>query len=227
MELRSALLFVGVIASSALLNSQTIAWEVNGVNAGATNPFPATTISITNITSAALTLGSGVTTSSAANTFGGSEFNQTSLVDAISGADYIAFSVTVNAGYRLSVSNISFNSGVGSATTFNGALLSGPTGFTSSDSLNTYSFSTAGAPAQSVSLSGVTALQSIVGTVEFRLYGWRDTSGTSTFRIRDLSGNDLVITGTTSPIPEPSAYAALAGLATLGLAATRRRRRAA
>jgi hypothetical protein len=216
----STALFLGTLNFA---HAQLATWEVTGVNAGATNPFSANTLG-GNVLSASLTLGSGVTTSSTADTFGGSNFDQTSLSAAITGGDYISFIITPSAGYSISISSITFNSGVATAVTnFNGSLLSSVTGFTSSDSLLTYSFSTTGAAAQSVSLSGITGLQNVTSAIEFRLYGFRDTTGTSTFRIRNLTGSDLIINGSVSAVPEPATFAFLAGAATLGLAAFRRR----
>lgn len=219
------ILIAVILGTINLAYAQLATWEVNTVNAGSTNPFSATTLA-SNVMSANLALGSGVSASTAADTFGGSNFNQISLSNAITGGDYISFSISPSIGYSISISSITFNSGVSTTVTnFNGNLLSSVTGFTSSDSLLTYSFSALGASAQSVTLSAISSLQNVTSAVEFRLYGFRDTSGTSTFRIRNLSGNDLVINGTASVIPEPSTFTFLAGTAVLGLAAFRRRSR--
>lgn len=206
------------------LMAQPAIWEITGANASTTNPRAATSLG-TNITSASLTLGSGVTASNSGDTFGGSGFNSTTLSTAISGGDYLSFTITPADGFAISISSLSLNSGVSTAVTnFNVSLLSSATGFTGADSLYNYSFSTAGAPTQSITLTGVTALQNVSGSLEFRLYGWRDTAGTSTFRIRNLSGNDLVINGSVSAIPEPSAFAAAAGVLALSGVIWHRRR---
>lgn len=218
----ATLLSCSVNSASA---QQLASWEVTSVDAGATNPLNATTLG-DNIASAYLTLGSGVSASGTADTFGGTGFNQTSLADAISAGDYISFSLTPDTGSTMRLSSISFNSGVGSAiTNFHGSLLSSATGFTALNSLHNYSFSTAGAPTQVVTLSGVSELQNVTSAIEFRLYGFRGLDGTSTFRIRNLSGDDLIIQGTvTAPVPEPATYGLFGGLSALGLAAFRRRR---
>jgi hypothetical protein len=203
--------------------AQLASWEVSGVNASATNPFAANSLG-SSVSAASLSLGAGVSASSSADTFGGSGFDQVSLSAAITNADYISFSITPTNGFSLGLSSISFNTGVATAVTnFNVALLSSATGFTSSDTLYTYSFSTSGASAQNANLTSFVALQNATTALEFRLYGFRDTAGTSTFRVRNLSGSDLVISGTASAIPEPSTTALLAGLATLSLAFYRRR----
>jgi len=220
---KTLLLTALLLGTVSLACAQLASWEVTGVNAGSTHPFSATTLN-NSVMSANLTLGSGVSASSSGDTFGGSNFDQTSLSSAITGGDYISFTITPRIGHNINISSITLNSGVVTAVTnFNGSLLSSATGFTSSDSLLSYSFSIAGAAAQSVTLSGITGLQNVTAGIEFRLYGFRDTTGTSTFRIRNLSGADLVINGTASAIPEPSTLGFLAGASVLGLAAFRRR----
>jgi len=220
-------LYLGLSAlalASTPAAAQLVSWDVSGITAEVRNPFSGSVGS--NIDSASLFLGTGVQTSSAGSTFGAGGFNQTSLASAISDGDYLAFSITSTAGYTASISSISLNFGVSSATSnFNVALLSSATGFTSGDALWTSSFSTTTPAPATITLTNTAALQSLSSTTTFRLYGWRDTSGTSTFRIRDLSGNDLTVAGTTSPVPEPATYAALlGGLVLLGTVLQRRHR---
>ncbi|MEZ0218249.1 MAG: beta strand repeat-containing protein [Rariglobus sp.] len=82
--------------------------------------------------------------------------------------------------------------------------------------INDFSFTTlAGYGVGTYTLLGAT---SIVGTLGSNLTG---TVG-GLDAVLSISGNDLVLT--VSSIPEPSTYAALAGLGVLGLAAVRRRR---
>jgi len=223
--LRYLFVTISLIASTTL-SAQLATWEVTGQNAAANNPLQATTLG-SSISSASLSIGGGITASGSVDTFGGSAFNTTTLADAITGGDYISFTISPDSEYAISVSSIAFNSGVSTAVTnFNVALLSSITGFTSANSLLTYNFSSTGAPAQSITLSGVSLLQNVNNAIEFRLYGWRDSAGTSTFRIRSLSGNDLVINGSVTAVPEPSTYAAIFGaVALLGTLFIRRRRR--
>lgn len=202
--------------------AQLASWDVNGADASVTNPLAATVLS-TDIASATLALGSGVTASASNDTFGGSAFNSTSLDSAVLNADYLSFTITPSAGFKLSISSISFNTGVATAVTnFNASLLSSSTGFTSSDSLYSYSFSTTTPAAQSVTLSGIPALQNVANSIEFRLYGYRDSAGMSTYRIRNLSGSDLIINGTVTAIPESPTYSLLGGISVLGLTSLRR-----
>lgn len=87
-------------------------------------------------------------------------------------------------------------------------------------------FSSATFTADSVALS---ALNNQADTVYFRVRGTTST-GTGSLdgvAIDNFSLNFTAIPPPSSTVPEPSATAALAGLATLGLVASRRRRRAA
>lgn len=201
-----------------------ISWEVGGINAGSTPSFDGSPTA--GIQSGSLTLGSGLSASSASDTFGGSNFDQVSLTDALAAGDYISFTITPGTGQSVSISDISYNLGLATATDFNAVLLSSRTGFTTSDALDTYSFGTASPATRTIAISSP-ALQGITTPTEFRVYGFRDASGTSTLRIRNLSGDDLIIAGTVSaaPLPEPAAASLLAGVAVLtGAIATRRRR---
>lgn len=210
-----------VIGTAAL--GQLVAWEITGANAAITNPQPAGSLA-THVAGGSLTFGSGVTASNTTDFFSASGFNTTSLAAAITGGDFLSFTITPAAGYALNISSVSFNSGVSTAVTnFNAALLSSATGFSSAGALHSYSFATTTPPNQSITLSGTAALQGLTGVLEFRLYGWRDSAGTSTFRLRTLSGNDLVVTGSVSAIPEPGTYAMWIGAAALAGAAIRRR----
>ncbi|MBI4623969.1 MAG: hypothetical protein HY736_12230 [Verrucomicrobia bacterium] len=200
---------------------QIVAWDVSSQNAAATNPLPASTLD-SRFTSASLTLGSGVVASDAGSTFGGSGFGQTSLAEAISGGDYLSFSLTPASGSTFSLSSMSLLFGVATATVttnFNVALTSSASGFTAGNALWNFAFGTASPGVQTITLSSFPSLQDLTLVVEFRLYGWRDVSGTTTFRIRSNSGNDLSVFGTVSAIPEPSTYAALMGAVVLALAA--------
>ncbi len=217
----SCLTLIACVESQA----QIAAWEIAGTSASTSNPNPADTLGDF-IDNASLTLGAGITASSAADTFGGSGFNSTSLASAITGDQYLSFTLTPSTGYAVSFDSLSLLSGVSSATTsFHGEVLSSATGFNSGASLHSYSFSSTSAPLQSITLSGVSALQNVTGPVEFRIYGWRDTGGTSTFRLRSLTGTDLVLNGTVSAVPEPSTYAAILGALTLAGVAMHHRRR--
>ncbi len=225
--LRLGLLGGLLLAFETAAYGQLVAWEITGANASVINPQPAGSLAA-HVAGGSLTLGSGVSASNTSDFFSANGFNTTSLAAAISGGDYLSFTITPAAGYALNISSVSFNSGVSSAVTnFNAALLSSTTGFNPAGVLHSYSFATTTPPTQSITLSGTAALQNVTGALEFRLYGWRDSAGTSTFRLRSLSGNDLVVTGSVTAIPEPGTYAVLLGAVALAGAVIRRRRHAA
>lgn len=201
----SALAWVGT------LRGQVVAWDVNGQNASANNPLVASILD-SRFSAANLTLGAGLGASSATNTFGGSGFDQTSLAGAITAGDYLSLSLTPASGNTFSLSSMSLLFGVSTAVTnFNVALTSSASGFAAANALWSFAFNTTAPAAQTITLSSFPTLQDIASVVEFRLYGWRDVAGTTTFRIRDNSGSDLAFSGAVSAIPEPSAYAALVG----------------
>lgn len=221
--LRLGLLGCLMMATGPTVFGQLAAWEITGANAATTNPQPASSLAA-QVAGGSLTFGSGVSASSTTDFFSANGFNTTSLAAAITGGDYLSFTITPAAGYALNISSVSFNSGVSSAVTnFNASLLSSATGFNPADALHSYSFATTTPPTQSITLSGTTALQNVNGALEFRLYGWRDSAGTSTFRLRTLSGNDLVVTGSVTAIPEPGTYAVILGAMVLVGAVIRRR----
>lgn len=205
--------------------AQIVAWELSGSNAGASNPLAATTLA-SGLASGQVSLGSGVTASTATDTFGASGFTSTSLAEAIAANQYLSITFTPTSGHTLNLTSLSMQTSVSTAVAdFHGALLSSATGFTADDALHTYAFGTPAAPLQTVTLSGESDLQGLTTTTEFRLYGWRDTAGTSTFRFRSLSGYDVAIAGTASAVPEPATWAAMAGLVALAGAIICRRRR--
>lgn len=224
--LATACLFSLSIALCPRAQAQIIAWEISGTNATAANPLAATTLG-SGLASAQLSLGSGVSASAAADTFGATGFNATSLAAAIAANQYLSITLTPAAGYSLSLTSLALQTSVSTAvSSFHGALLSSATGFAADDALHTYAFSTAAAPLQTATLSGENDLQGLTTATEFRLYGWRDTTGSSTFRFRSLSGYDVSFAGAVSAVPEPSTWAATAGLVALaGAIAWRRKRR--
>lgn len=218
----------GLLCTLALarLSAQTVllSWNVTGVTASSSPTFAGTAAS--HISGGNLTLGAGLTASSAANTFGGSSFNQSTFAGSIAGNDYISFTITPASGYSISLSSLTYYAEKTSSTsTFNVYLTSNQTGFNTSSALDTYTFTSSSPPVHSVTLTSP-GLQNVTSSIEFRLYG-TTTATTETFRIRDLSSSsDLTINGTVSAVPEPSIYAALMGAAALvGTALHRRRQR--
>lgn len=189
--------------------SQLVTWDVSSINAASTPIFGGAVVS--HIDSANLTLGSGVTASTAVDTFGGSNFNQANLASALTDNDYLSFTISPATGYSLSLSSISYLVGkASSVTTFSAFLTSNKTGHTVDTILDTYTFSNAAPGIRSITLSNISLLQNLTSGVEFRLYGV--SSSTDTFRVRSNAGADLIINGTLTTVPEPASTALVFGL---------------
>lgn len=187
--------------------------------------------------SGALTISSSVnpTTSVAQYGFkvsGGDTGASASLATAISDGNYFEFTLTAASGFELTVTSIDMYGAASSSGADNVALLSSVDGFTDADAIATVS-NVAGVTGgfdtdssgfgDSITLSGMQ--YEGVGSISFRIYGWNISTGSGITHLRNLSGNDLEVFGTVSAVPEPSSFAALAGLAMLGFAASRRRGR--
>jgi hypothetical protein len=164
----------------------------------------------------------------------------TDFATAITNGNYLAFTLTPNAGYTMSLSSITFQAASGSTSlTSNRAffLVSEATGGTFSASsavlrtdrtpvgggtmANQAATITNTIPTDySVDLSGITRFQSISSSAiqTFRLYIQVPTT------TQAVTFDDIIVNGTVTAIPEPSTFAAFAGFATLGLAFYRRRR---
>lgn len=208
-----------------------IGWNVNGVPEGATT-LTATTFGThisTSSPSGLLSRGPGASApgSPSSNAFGASGFSATSLNNAIAAGDYFTFTLSADSGYSLSLSTVTlrlFNTTSGPT---NAALFSSVGGFSSgSAAITSFSLTGNANNDQTITLSSG-SFSNLTGTVEFRLYAYGGgTSTTDKLRFRDLTGNDLTVTGTLSAIPEPSTYAAIAGaVSLLGTVYWRRRQR--
>jgi fibronectin-binding autotransporter adhesin len=212
------LLAVMLLASGHLNAQVTLAgWDFNGKNSIASNPLSATTTA-SNISVGGLTLGGGLSASNAGSTFGGSAWYGNSTITGDAGAaatnnDFISLTLTANAGYTISLNEISpYNirrSGTGpssflwqyqlgsNAWTDIGSSFSG--GATTSNSGNSQS---------AITLSGISALQGVSSssTIGLRLLGWGASSasggvtggGGTAFLNQFQGGADFIITGLVS-----------------------------
>lgn len=151
---------------------------------------------------------------------------------------YLTFTLTVAEGHQLNLSGLSFKLGVSAGTAYNDA-----TGYTTNAALRTSldGFSTNvatvsetftsipafGSNAANIMFAtkninlGAAAFQSIAGTVTFNLHLW-DSSDLQNLTVRL---DEIALSGTVSAIPEPSTFAALAGLVAVAAAGGARRRR--
>ncbi|MEI6196822.1 MAG: immunoglobulin domain-containing protein, partial [Verrucomicrobiota bacterium] len=183
------------------------AWETTGLTAYGPSPFAAT-INAPGAAVAGLTRASGVGTvpTAGANAWGGTGFVFANEAAAITGNSFATFGITNTSSGTMSVTNIAaYNirrSGTGSSTGVwqyqvgNGA-------FTDIGSAITWgSVTTSSGNLQTaIDFSGISALQNIpAGTgVTFRIVLWGGT-GTGGWYINNVSGYDLVVSGSFAPI---------------------------
>ncbi len=225
--------FLGSCLIGALLTGTSSAavlagWEMNGLSSYGPSPYDATTIGETGYTVGGLTRGFGVGTggTAAANGWGGNAWtdasNPSNAAEAIAAGKFVTFSLTVTAGYSMSIESIGsynirrsntgptlglwqYSADGGTFVEIGGILVWGS------------NITATGNDQDPITVGSITDLQSIGegSEVVFRVVNW-GASGTGTWYFNQFqSGADLVINGTTSfvgvsAIPEPSS--ALAGV---------------
>ena len=213
--MKNLIVVVSVLVVAVSAHADLLAgWELTGINASANPVFTGTTVAA-NITLAGtvLSLGSGVTPSGTASTFGGTSWGATDYAGAFAANEYISWFLQAEAGYSLSVTNVRFDFEKTPAGISNLVVQSSFDGFTANLFASNGMANTTVSPSFGVNLSGS-------NSVEFRLYGWNAGSAAGVARFRNLAGEDLEIQGTV--IPEPGTLA-LMGLSLLGLAILRRK----
>ena len=210
---------IAMIAATAVRAETLVLWELDDLAASQATASADTVHS--NMSSTALTAGAGLATGIGwPNALGGlADWNLTpNLENAILNDDYFSFTLTTDAGKKVSCSNlfsrVAVNNPDGSAdVTF--FILSDRTGFTKNDALD--SFNVTNAAVQSAStiftnnfnLSTVSELQSAQGAIEFRIYvsatgGNRMAIGHDNFAngTDDLRVDGIVEEATSLPVVE-------------------------
>lgn len=180
--------------------------SANGFVASVLSASAGVNLSFTTSTPASSSVGG-----SGAGIASGNGFNQSNPTN------YFTFSLTPHAGQKLTISAIGFNSIRTSTGPTNWSLDYLISDTNVSDLIGNgtnLSDSWSNQAVSSVTLSGITS------TIEFRLFGYNASGSSGAFRI-----DDLVISGSVSPIPEPASFTILAALGTLAFSATRRRSR--
>ena len=193
-------------------------WDMTGVDlddgVGVVSNIPpytmnATTTAVAHV-DAWLDLGFGVNPTTTAGQYGfkisGADETNT-LAGAISSGHYIEISVSIDDGYALSLDSIEIWGEGSSSACSNIALLSNIDGFTEGQEIAVaYSANkTGGFDSDESGFGGPIHLsgakyQQLEGTVTFRLYGWNSSSGSASSRIRNLTGDDLVLFGDISAL---------------------------
>lgn len=208
-------------------SAQLAMWDIDGTRANVNNPRAATPLD-PNLAGATLYHGGGTAATGGLDFFGGTNFFDTTLANAISNNRYFGFTLSPSDGFSYSVSSISVNLHVNYTGTMAIVLMSSATSFGTTSGLWSGSVSNSTSTSQSISLSAVSALQNLTTATEFRIYGYVTSGSGGQMRIFDGAGSDLSVFGATavsSVVPEPSSYATFVGLGALGFAAWRRRRR--
>ena len=161
----------------------------------------------------------------------------TNFAGAVAAGNYIAFSITAEAGYQIDLTSITLQVASGSSNlTSNRAFYlvteSAVENFSGSSTVLLTDRTPGGGgtiPVQEATVTNtvpkdyeadLTSISGITTTQYFRIYLQAGVGQALTF-------DDIIVNGTVSliTVPEPSAFAALSGLAMLGMVASRRRRR--
>jgi hypothetical protein len=214
------LLFLFLLLAAQLLRGQAtlVGWDFNGLSSFGSSPLTPTN-SDANLTLVGLTRGSGITTSgtAGANAWGGNGLNETTEAAALSGNDYITFSMTANTDYTLSVYSINaYNvrrSSTG-CTTGQWQYQIGSGAFVDIGGDITWGSTTtsAGNSQSAINLSAITDLQNVAAgtTITFRCILWGGSSATGNWYLNNFqAGNDFIIDGTPEAVPvELSSFSA-------------------
>lgn len=157
-------------------------WDIADKNSRTNNPLSANNTA-SNITVGGLTLGSGLTDSTTASTFGGTSWTLNgTAADAATNNDFISLTLTANAGHTISLNGISAYNIRRSGTGPNSFLWQyqvGANSWTDIGSTITVSGTTSGGNTQSaITLSGIPDLQGVSSssTIGLRLLGWGATN---------------------------------------------------
>jgi len=176
---------------------QILTFDFNGLTGSEANAL--SNFNNVNLTSSTITRGAGLSASTNGDRFNATSWALTSIANAVSGNDYMEFTITPNAGYQFSVSSI-IVIWQRSAT--------GNTEIALRNSLDSYAANLDAAK----SITDNTSSQTITFTfaqansssaVTYRIYGYAEaTTGTGG---PEGTGNDIIVNGvvsTTSPAPE-------------------------
>ncbi len=233
------------LAQVALLSSSSAgiitAWDFDPLTGGANN-FGVSPLSATqadaNVSVVGLTRGSGVGTTGtgAGNAWGGNAMQAANATAAATGNDFFSFSVTANAGQTVSFSDVAaynIRRSASGPTTGLWQYQVGGGGWNSIGGNITWGAvtSSAGNAQSAITLSGIGALQNVGSgiAVDFRVLMFGGTASAGTGYLNDpsgSSGNDFIVNGTISAVPEPTSMALLGVTGVVGAVGARFRKKA-
>ena len=155
--------------------------------------------------------------------------NQTLAADPASNATtYFTFTLTPKAGVTYNLTSLTFDAafyeitGISNGGTTNYVIRSDVLGYATDIASITEAGQTTTTPTfhgKTVDLSGA-SYQGIGATATFRIYVWDSITAGS----RVSAIDNLTLNGTITPVPEPSSYSVMAGVAAVAFAGLRRRR---
>jgi hypothetical protein len=194
-------------STSSNISAQTVlaGWNANGLTGSGPSPWaPAT--SNPNLTIGGLAKGPGITNTTTANVWGGNSWTNLGVpanyIQATNGGKYATFSLQPNAGYTVSITNISKLLYSHSATGPTNSLLeysTNGTAFFSISNLYTTLNASFSSSNNNINLSGFPALQNMNSNTvaTFRIVNWGGTSFAGTWYINPngTTGNDLELQG--------------------------------
>ena len=157
-----------------------------------------------------LSRGAGTNPGTLNDGWGATGIDQTTQATAISGNDYLSFSLGPQEGNMMSLTSLDFNLRMPATgwntgnTRYLWQYKVGDGTFVDIGSALSLvgAYNTAGVAQPSLDLSGIAALQNTTADVEFRVYAWGSSGGQFVFG--RLEGNDLSLSGSVSAVPEPS-----------------------
>ncbi|MCH7523612.1 MAG: choice-of-anchor D domain-containing protein [Bacteroidetes bacterium] len=183
-----SLVLIVILCSFSYGFGQIVTFEFNGLvgNEVSVN----SNFNDVNLSSSTITRGSGLTASNNGDRFNATSWATTSIANAVTGNDYMEFTIIPNAGYQFDVTTIVLNfqrSGTG------------PRGLALRSSLDSFITNIDGEKA----ITDNTSTQIITfnigqanssSSVTYKIYGWAEATGGSG-GIGDGTGNDLIVNG--------------------------------
>lgn len=150
----------------------------------------------------------------------GAESVSDNMTNAVNANQYVAFTVTANAGSALNLDALTFDIGRGLRGTQDYAVRSSADTFATHIVFVNNVVSDTSIKPQNIDLTGA-AFQGLA-SIEFRIYF--DDRINNSSSASDVFIDNVVLSGSVSSVPEPSTYGLALGVLALGIAAARRRR---